>query len=293
MDSLVSVMVPCYNNAASLPWALGSLMAQTYTNWECILVDDGSRDNPREIVDAFQDERLRYVRLEKNMGRGVARGVALNHARGEMLSMLDADDWMFPDRLETQVALLTAFPDAALADSGIAVVDQAKQLRGVIRSHTGPGPVLKGPLSTLWRMPVSAHAACMIRGHSARQASFDPALRRGEDQDFLFQILLNGKYVLWSGLHYVYTGFKKSPLKEILASYQLGEQIYAKYALRFPLASRLLSLRLKGKAMIRKAIYPLEGERLLSLRYGRPTLQDREKFAWASQIVADFVGKIF
>lgn len=268
-------------------------MVQTYGNWECILVDDGSTDNPREIVDAFQDERLRYVRLEQNMGRGFARGVALNHTRGDLLSMLDADDWMFPDRLETQVKLLRAFPNATLVDSGVAVVDSAKELRGVIRSQTGTEPVVRGPLSTLWRLPVSAHASCMITGRSARQARFDPVLRCGEDQDFLFQILLNGEYILWSGLHYVYTGYKTVPLEEILTSYRLVERVYAKYTLRFPLASRLLRLHLKGKAMIRKAIYPFEGDRLLSSRYAQPTPQDRDKLACARQRVADFVEKAF
>jgi glycosyltransferase involved in cell wall biosynthesis len=293
MDPLVSVMMPCYDMAASLPWALGSLMVQTYGNWECILVDDGSTDDPRQIVDAFQDERLKYVRLEQNMGRGVARGVALNHTRGTLLSMLDADDWMFPDRLETQVTLLKEFPDATLVDSGVAVVDSAKELRGVIRSQTGTEPVVRGPLSTLWRLPVSAYASCMIRGHSARQARFDSVLRWGEDQDFLFQILLNGQYILWSGLHYVYTGYKTTPLEEILTAYRLMERVYGKYTRRFPLTSRLLRCHFKGKAMIRKAIYPFEGDRLLSSRYDQPTPQDREKLAWARRRVADFVEKIF
>lgn len=293
MDLLISVMMPCYNMAASLPWALGSLMVQTYENWECILVDDGSTDNPLEIVDAFHDERLRYVRLEQNMGRGVARGVALKHTRGDMVSMLDADDWMFPDRLETQVALLNAFPSAALVDSGVAVVDATKDLRAVMRSQTGIEAVVSGPLDTLWRLPVSAHASCMIRGNIARQARFDPVLRCGEDRDFLFQILLDRKYILWSGLHYVYTGFKTRPLEQMLTAYRLGERLYAKYTDRFPLASRLLKWHLRAKATARRVFNPHQLRRILSIRFRKPTNQDREKLASARQRVADFLEKVF
>ena len=166
-------------------------MMQTYENWECILVDDGSEDNPREIVDALHDPRLKYFRLHKNMGRGFARAAALEHARGELVAMLDADDWMFPNRLGAQVALLESFPEARLVDSAVAVVDGANELRGVIRSVAGAEPTLQGPLRTLWRIPVAAFASCMVRGNAARKAGFDPLLRWAEDQDFLFRALLD------------------------------------------------------------------------------------------------------
>jgi glycosyltransferase involved in cell wall biosynthesis len=293
MDPLISVLMPCYNMAGSLPRALGSLLAQTYENWECILVDDGSKDNPHEIVATLHDKRFKYIRLEKNMGRGFARGLALERSMGDFVSMLDADDWMFPERLETQVELLRAFPKAALVDSGVAVVDSANELRGVIRTGTGIEPTMRGPLGALWRLPVAAFASCMIRGNVARQAGFDSLLRRNEDMDFLYRVLLNQSFVLWSGLAYVYTGFKRAPLPEILSSYRLAERIFGMYSRRFPFSSRLLRAHLKIKAAIRKAIYSWEGERLLALRYETPTLKDRTMFAAARQEVADFVERVF
>ncbi len=94
MRPLVSVMMPCYNSAGTLPLALASLVAQTYENWECILVDDGSTDRPIDIVEQASDKRISFFRLDRNMGRGVAQQAALDYATGDYLCMLDADDWL-------------------------------------------------------------------------------------------------------------------------------------------------------------------------------------------------------
>ena len=130
-EPLVSVTIPYYNAAATLPEALASLVAQTYTHWECILIDDGSSDYAHTVVEQIADARCRTIRLPQNMGRGVARQVALDQARGELLCKLDADDWIYPAKIERQVAAMAALPDVALISTGIAVVDAKNDLVGV------------------------------------------------------------------------------------------------------------------------------------------------------------------
>ncbi len=293
MDPLVTILMPCHNMAASLPLALGSLIIQTYENWECVLVDDGSEDRPSEIVDTLNDKRIRYIRLEKNMGRGFARGVALDCARGDLVTMLDADDWLFPDRLAKQCELLQAFPGTALVDAGVAVIDGAKELRGVLRSNKGTEPLVTGPFKKLRSLPVSAHAACMIRADIAKQARFDPTLRRAEDQDFLLQVLMGRCHISWGQLHYCYAGFKKVSLDEILASYDFQERVYAKYESRFPLSSRLQRLKIKLKSAIRRRSHRFEGDRFLSYRYELPGMEDEAKFACAERRIINFVEGVF
>ena len=92
MSALVSVMMPVYNASASIPRALASLFAQSYEEWECIVVDDGSTDGSADVVTRCRDSRVRCVRLPENRGRAVARQTALDVANGRYLAFLDADD---------------------------------------------------------------------------------------------------------------------------------------------------------------------------------------------------------
>jgi glycosyltransferase involved in cell wall biosynthesis len=100
----VSVVTPLYNSAAFVGGTLDSLRAQTYRNWEAILVDDGSTDDTARVVEPYlADERFRYVRQE-NQGIAGARNTAIRAARGEWVCFLDHDDRWLPSKLEKQVA---------------------------------------------------------------------------------------------------------------------------------------------------------------------------------------------
>lgn len=105
--ALVSVIIPCYNYGRYLTEALESVLAQTYTNWECIVVDDGSTDNTREVGMhyAAKDRRFLYI-YQQNSGVSCARNTALKEAKGAYIQLLDADDLLQPDKLKLQVSLL-------------------------------------------------------------------------------------------------------------------------------------------------------------------------------------------
>lgn len=107
MSPKVSVIIPCYNQAAWLPKAVASLQAQTLGNWECIVVDDGSKDNTAEVVSnlALLEKRVRLVQ-QPNGGSASARDLGLQHAQGELIQFLDADDTIAPNKLEQQVQLM-------------------------------------------------------------------------------------------------------------------------------------------------------------------------------------------
>src|ERR1700750_2164810 len=110
---LVSVVVPTYNYAHFIGRMFDSLLAQTYTHWECIVVDDGSTDETGQVVArmAERDPRVRYVR-QRNQREAVAKNTALNLARGRYVQFLDADDLIEPLKFERQVEFLEANPEA-------------------------------------------------------------------------------------------------------------------------------------------------------------------------------------
>jgi teichuronic acid biosynthesis glycosyltransferase TuaG len=107
---LVSIITPVYNAARWLPQTLVSVRAQTLTDWEQILVDDGSTDNSREIVEAAiaEDPRFHLLQTHCNGGPAKARNMALASARGRYIAFLDADDLWMPEKLASCVEWMTA-----------------------------------------------------------------------------------------------------------------------------------------------------------------------------------------
>ncbi|MDP3402496.1 MAG: glycosyltransferase family 2 protein, partial [bacterium] len=94
---LVSVMIATYNRASYMRIAVESVLAQTYQNWELVIIDDGSTDDTQRVAGSFMDARIRYVRLKQNSGIHAARTRALKECRGEYLAVLDSDDmWTSP-----------------------------------------------------------------------------------------------------------------------------------------------------------------------------------------------------
>lgn len=119
MPPSVSVIMPCYNAAAHLHTSVASVQAQTFTDWELVIVDDGSTDDSWQRLQdlAAADARIRIFR-QANAGAAAARNHALRQARGDYTAFLDADDTWHPDFLQTMTAALDANPDAGIAYCG-------------------------------------------------------------------------------------------------------------------------------------------------------------------------------
>jgi teichuronic acid biosynthesis glycosyltransferase TuaG len=105
MNSLVSIITPCFNSEKYVSQTIQSVLSQTHQNWEMLLVDDCSNDETFAILSKFvsQDARIKAFKLEKNAGAGVARNYAIQHAQGNYIAFLDADDLWKPEKLEKQL----------------------------------------------------------------------------------------------------------------------------------------------------------------------------------------------
>lgn len=104
MNQRVSIIVPCYQQAEFLPDTLNSILAQTYSDWECIIVNDGSTDNTKEVAASFcdKDSRFRYVE-QQNKGLATARNNGIKASCGQFILPLDADDMIGPTYLEKAI----------------------------------------------------------------------------------------------------------------------------------------------------------------------------------------------
>lgn len=115
----VSVVLPTYNRAHLLPRAIRSVLDQTYTDFELIVVDDGSVDDTPTVMEAFTDERIRYIRYVPNRGANAARNVGIRAARGPFIAFQDSDDDWFPEKLERCMAAWEdAIPGVGVVYSG-------------------------------------------------------------------------------------------------------------------------------------------------------------------------------
>ncbi len=136
MENLVSVIMPSYNTAKFIPESINSVLSQTYTNWELIIVDDCSSDNTDEVVKPFlSDGRIKYLKNEKNSGAAVSRNYALREANGRYIAFLDSDDLWEKEKLEKQIAFMEK-NGYAFSYTDYIIIDENSEPVG--QSVTGP-----------------------------------------------------------------------------------------------------------------------------------------------------------
>ena len=106
MNDLVSIIMPSYNTAKYIKNSVNSVLAQTYQNWELLIVEDCSTDNTMEVLSTFDDERIKVFVNERNSGAALSRNFALRQAKGRWIAFLDSDDIWHPQKLEKQIAFM-------------------------------------------------------------------------------------------------------------------------------------------------------------------------------------------
>ena len=122
MKPLVSVLMPVYNAEKYLAASIGSILAQTYGDFELLICDDASTDGSLEIVRSFDDTRMTLLTNRENLGNAATRNRLIEHASGEYVAVLDADDTAEPDRLARQVDFLERNPEIGLCGSWVNVI---------------------------------------------------------------------------------------------------------------------------------------------------------------------------
>ncbi len=142
MRELVSIVMPSYNTAKFIAESIRSVQAQTYPHWELIIVDDCSTDDTDEVVKEFlSDERIRFLKNEKNSGAAVSRNRALREAGGKWIAFLDSDDLWHPEKLEKQILFMKE-NGCSFSYTDYAEMNEASEENGnVVR---GPKRITKG-----------------------------------------------------------------------------------------------------------------------------------------------------
>ena len=275
---LVSVMLPCFNSADTLPLALASLAAQTLDDWECICLDDGSTDATWAVLSeaARRDARIKLERFSENRGRGAARQRALELARGKYLAFQDSDDWSYPERFAYEVGWLEADPKIAAVSVCAAITDRPDHLVGVMR----PGGGAKLPMVTELDRPMPPRfifPSSMIETALAQRTGFDPAFRRSQDSDFLIRALLGRAYAFGSEIEYAYSQASAATLERTLEGYAFRMRAHLRHAREYPLDVARTIAATAAKMLAYRAAGALGRDRALIERRWQPADPDAQR----------------
>jgi glycosyltransferase involved in cell wall biosynthesis len=198
---LVTVVIPNYNYGHLIDQTLESVLAQTFQDWECFVVDDGSTDDTREVVAHYaeKDQRIKYI-SQNNLRAGAARNNGIRSSIGKYLQFLDADDMIESTKLERQVAYLEQHPEVDIIYGGIRYFRTEARLPYLSRSLgeevtwmpriSGSG---RDALLSLIRLPIVIHSALVRKGEGDSIIYFDEELNACEDWLYWVTNALKGK----------------------------------------------------------------------------------------------------
>ncbi len=186
----VSIALSMHNAARTIEQALRSLLAQSCTDWELILMDDGSSDDGLARAERYADARFRIVVDGQRRGLAARLNQAIELARGRYLARMDADDIAYPERLERQLAFLEAHPEVDLLGAGMMVFGDDGEPTGLYDVRTTHAAICARPLSGFYL----AHPTWMGRIEWFRKWRYDPICRKAQDQDLLLRAWRSSRY---------------------------------------------------------------------------------------------------
>jgi len=182
-----------YNAGQFLQASIDSVVAQSYSDWELIAVDDGSNDGSPEVLRTYSDTRIRKFPLEKNIGRTPALRYALERAQGELIAVLDADDISLPDRLARQVDYLDQHPDIGLVGSWAHMVDENGKAFRKFAPPTEPGELMD---CLGWTNPI-VHSSVMYRRKLAIETGgYPPTIVWAQDFGFFLALARRTQFAM-------------------------------------------------------------------------------------------------
>ena len=265
-QGLVSVVIPTYRGERFIGEALAAVSLQTYTNWEVIVVEDGSRGATEKIVKDFADQhrshRVDYSRNDQNCGPSHTRNTAFAKVRGELVALLDADDRWFPDYLAVSIQALKASGKDVVYSSVVMIEDKSDLLLDV----WGPDArdLADFPYGLFSRNFVNPSATILRREVLADVGAWDTTLRCCEDVDYWLRCIAAGKQFQYvGGCHCLYRkNFAGAATEKTCSTREKFAEVVERYiqlpGLREPTCRKLVCQALLLAAQFHFVINPLD-----------------------------------
>lgn len=258
------VVMPVFNGAKTIRLAIKSLLLQTYPNWICVIVNDGSTDSTKDILDSINDNRFKIIHLPENRGRGFARQIALENAVGKYLTYLDADDFYHPEKIELQIEVLEKREDILLTSCAQGSFNGNNELL-TTRGFKFSGAYDYRFGDDVKFIPVTS----MIRLDKALKIKYNNNLNASEDVDYFSRYLDNEKFFIISKILYYYAEFDSvSYKKNIEYDYNnIKAIISVRDKLGFNQFWKSITVAF-AKSMVFMVLYPFIGKKFFLKRRG-------------------------
>lgn len=190
MPPLISVILPVYNAAKYIAEAINSILEQTFTDFELIIVNDGSTDNSQSIIDSFDDSRIRVFQ-KPNTGLIDSLNLAISHSSGSWIARMDADDISAPNRFEEQIKHINE--EVAVIGSQAFLIDASGKVYGETKFVTNHNEIL---LNLLKLFSNVIHPSVLINKKLLQKVGgYDPKMHVAEDYDLWLRISEIGKII--------------------------------------------------------------------------------------------------
>lgn len=194
---MISIVIPLYNKQEAIKKTLASVISQTYTDWECIVVNDGSTDNSVQVVESIiRDNKSYNIRLYNQLNGGVskARNTGVRESNGDYVAFLDGDDLWEPTYLEELYKLICDYPNA-----GIYGLGYGKMINGVkIPSTTKLPTEFRGIVQNVWGNNLMLYWTSSSSSSRLVLVPFNENLTHGEDLDVWLQLMHKGPAVFYN-----------------------------------------------------------------------------------------------
>ena len=267
----VCVIMPVYNGEATIKLALQSLLVQSYAEWECVIVNDGSTDGTKFFLDSLNDKRFKIIHLDKNTGRGFARQTGLDNAAGKYLAYLDADDFYHKDKLKKQVEFLENNPSIDLVATQLLTFNSKfyPTTMRVTQKTSVPVHFKFGNELSI------SMATAMIRLPKAKTIKYNAKLNATEDIDYFTKYLDGGIYFNIPDIMYYYLVSDETTTYRKILQFTLDDIKRGWYVFK---RKKSYSLLIIGKTSIKWIIYicfiPLLGVNFFLWKRGVAPSQD-------------------
>lgn len=221
MDYKVSIIVPCFNHAKYLEECIQSVISQSYTNWECIIVDDGSTDNTETVSRSLENNRILYIHQE-NKGLSGARNTGIRNATGDYILPLDADDTLNPLALEKMISVFRENPETLVVFSDTVTFGHTQKKSSLQEKFTLRELLLGNKLYC---------TSMFEKKYFDEGIIYDENLRHGfEDWEFWIQLKSSHREQPFTKIDYPVFNYRSHPetsmIKEITGNNDKREIIY-------------------------------------------------------------------
>ena len=229
-NPMFSIVLSTYNRADYLPRAICSVLAQQYTNFEFIIIDDGSSDNTEQVVNKFakKDKRIRYIKNEQNSGLVYSLNRGVNLAKGKYITRLDDDDYLFPEFFVEYVKFIDKYPDTILIYSlPVSVKDNGDISEILTHSYRNLSEIDVFSINSVPNIGATLKKDFLVKNN----LTYNEKYKAAEDYKLIADILVNGG--------------KIRKLDKILTGYRIHKTNGKKYENNRRLNSRRIQGQLK------------------------------------------------